>query len=300
MKPIQNNRQVETAQQIDALLDSHRNWVDRLNRALICRTAPGEDLIAEDAHSSCALGQLLGAQNQNLFPDPETFERIGILHKSVHDIARTMLNDVRSTGKVPVDTYDMFLSAINTLQGLIEHVYDNVVDTINTTDPLTGAQNRSHMPGLLEERISETQKGIMSWVLMVDLDHFKSINDRFGHEFGDRVLKGFSAVVRDHIRTRDLFFRYGGEEFVICISDANYSMIDKVAERLRIAVSQKTFEAPNGDTFSVTASFGVVQLSPGIGANEAIHAADKAMYAAKHAGRNKVMFHSELDNQLPT
>ncbi|MEP3046297.1 MAG: diguanylate cyclase [Roseibium sp.] len=299
-KPIPTNKDVETAQQIDALLDSHRKWVDRLNKCLICKIPPAEDLTATDAHKLCSLGTLLESRDQDLFPDKETYNSIYELHKTIHKVAQSMVLDAQSDKQIDANDYDDFLNKIKILQNFIEGAYDTIVDTINTTDPLTGAQNRAQMPGLLEERISETKNGVTSWVLMVDLDHFKSVNDQYGHEVGDRVLEGFATVVRDHIRTNDLFFRYGGEEFLICVSGVTRKMITRVADRLRVAISKEAFDGPSGETITVTASFGVTQLMPDVCAKDAINAADLAMYAAKHAGRNKVVFESELSGGLPS
>ncbi|MEP1932794.1 MAG: diguanylate cyclase [Roseibium sp.] len=299
-KPIPTDRHVETAQQIDALLDSHRKWVDRLNKCLICGTPPADDLTAEDAHMRCALGELLETKGEILFQDKTTFNSIYNLHKTVHAFGRSMVLETQAGNTVNASSYENFLKEIKHLQDLIEGTYDTIIDTINTTDPLTGAQNRAQMPGLLEERILETRNGVSSWILMVDLDHFKSINDKYGHEVGDRVLKGFAAVVRHHIRSNDLFFRYGGEEFLICVSGVTRKSITRVAKRLRVAISEENYDGPNGEVISVTASFGITLLAPDVCAADAINAADTAMYAAKHAGRNKVIFDDELDTKAPS
>lgn len=299
-KPIPTDKHVETAHQIDALLDSHRKWVDRLNKCLICGTPPADDLTAEDAHMRCALGELLEIKGENLFQDQTTFNSIYDLHKTVHAFGRSMILETQAGNTINASSYENFLNEIKRLQDLIEGTYDTIIDTINTTDPLTGAQNRAQMPGLLEERILETRNGVSSWILMVDLDHFKSINDKYGHEVGDRVLKGFAAVVRHHIRSKDLFFRYGGEEFLICVSGVTRKSIKRVAERLRVAISEEGFDGSNGEVITVTASFGITLLVPDVCAADAINAADTAMYAAKHAGRNRVIFDGELETSAPS
>ena len=177
------------------------------------------------------------------------------------------------------------------LSSLIEAAYDEIVRSINATDPLTGAENRTMMDQRLAERLSASREtGSRDWLIMVDLDHFKSVNDQYGHEVGDTVLKGFASVVREHIRSNDLFFRYGGEEFLLCIASVEEDTVARIAERLRNAIAQQNFQTQSGKSIAVTASFGVAALTPKSTVTEAINAADKAMYAAKHAGRNMVMF----------
>lgn len=292
MELIPTQRQAETAKQIDALMDEHRAWINQVNKSLIC--GPNSDCvhIGEDTHQQCTLGSWLEEQAGSLFEQIKEHQELVARHKHIHDLARSMVQTVKSGKRVEEAAYDEFLTASSEFQNMISRTNEAIVAEINATDPLTGAQNRSHMRALLEDRISKVSLGITSWVLMIDLDHFKSINDDYGHEVGDQVLKGFSSVVREHIRSSDLFFRYGGEEFLLCISNTDEDRVTKIAERLRLAISRESYVAPDGTRFSTTASFGITQLLATHDVTTAIHDADKAMYAAKRAGRNLVIFAS--------
>ncbi|MCV0427384.1 MAG: diguanylate cyclase [Roseibium sp.] len=273
------------------MLNSHRAWVYRLNKSLVCGLPAAVEMIADDAHLHCTLGNWLESRAMQLDLNEDTYEDLVARHKRVHDIAREMVRTVQAGHRIQEAIYDEFLEASEEFSGLIEGTYDGIIASITATDPLTGAENRTLMTERLEERISKAKEtGCEVWIIMVDLDRFKSINDVHGHELGDTVLKKFAAVVMDHIRTDDLFFRYGGEEFLLCISDVDKNTISRVAERLREAVARKTFETPDGNRFSITASFGIAAISVNKQINQAINAADAAMYAAKHAGRNKVKF----------
>lgn len=293
MFPLQTKKQEETAQELDRMLNSHRNWVYRLNKTLICGLDPTNEMIATDAHVHCAFGHWLENKAQHLDIDDETLGNLVTRHKKVHDLAREMVLTVQDGTTINEALYDDFLASSEQFVGLIESAYDALVASINATDPLTGAENRSLMSVRLEERRHlSTKKGSQAWILMVDLDHFKSVNDEHGHEIGDQVLKGFSALVRDHIRGDDLFFRYGGEEFLLCISGVSAETVAAVAERLRKASSDKTYEVRNNGHISVTASFGIADMTAHRDIGDAINAADLAMYAAKKAGRNRVVFDS--------
>lgn len=291
MIPLQTKKQEETAQELDRMLNSHRNWVYRLNKTLICGLDPTAEMIAEDAHVHCAFGHWLEQRAQHLDLDTDTLENLVHRHKKVHDLAREMAFTVRDGHTIEESLYDEFLAISERFIGLIESAYDALIASINATDPLTGAENRSLMNVRLEERKRVAAgKSSQAWIIMIDLDHFKSVNDDYGHEVGDQVLKGFGSLVRDHIRGDDLFFRYGGEEFLLCISGVSENTVARVAERLRKASANKAYKVKNDKELSVTASFGIAGLTAHKEISDAINAADIAMYAAKKAGRNRVVF----------
>jgi len=290
MIPLQTRKQEETAQELDKMLNSHRNWVYRLNKTLICGLEPTKEMVAPDAHVHCAFGHWLETRAKDLDLDAGTFDNLITRHRKVHDLARDMALTVSGGKTIEECLYDEFLSSSERFVGLIESAYDALVASINATDPLTGAENRSLMNVRLEERRRVAAgKKCRAWLIMIDLDHFKSVNDDHGHEIGDQVLKGFGSLVRDHIRGDDLFFRYGGEEFLLCIANVSENTVARVAERLRKASAGKAYKVKNGGALSVTASFGIAELTAHAELSDAINAADSAMYAAKKAGRNKVV-----------
>lgn len=161
-------------------------------------------------------------------------------------------------------------------------------------DPLTGIYNRRYAAQHLlrvMERARETD-GVFA-VMMMDLDKFKSINDRFGHDAGDAVLKEFSRRLQENIRGVDLVARFGGEEFFVAMPDIDRSAAAAAAERIRRAVEGAPFAVP-GATIDVTVSIGVAIAGAGDGNAEAIiKRADSALYEAKDTGRNRVSFFAQ-------
>jgi diguanylate cyclase (GGDEF)-like protein len=152
-----------------------------------------------------------------------------------------------------------------------------------STDALTGLPNRR----AFESRIAPLHRSGEPYTLvMADLDHFKALNDAFGHETGDRALRIYARVLADSIRPDDLLCRYGGEEFVLAFPNATAEQITATCERLR---ENLTLALSQGSTPSFTASYGIATWMPGTTVDELISRADQAMYQAKQHGRNRTM-----------
>lgn len=177
----------------------------------------------------------------------------------------------------------------------------------NQKDKLTGLLNRKTfddsiakiqtlMPSTvsdvflgIEQRIDVNQRQF--WLAVIDIDHFKSINDTFGHVYGDEVLLLVAQLMKHNFRDTDLLFRFGGEEFVIIANSKSKDSIHKALERFRYSIEQFSFPQIN----QVTVSIGATQISESfVLATEVVGRADSAMYYAKHNGRNRVFFYEDL------
>lgn len=158
------------------------------------------------------------------------------------------------------------------------------------TDMLTGLPNRRafHNEAALAVARAKRSGGLVT-VGLADVDHFKSINDRFGHAAGDRILKELGQVIRKAARASDVLARTGGEEFSLLFPGATVEQAGLVAERIRAAVEAHDVETPGGNIIRATLSMGLAQLPLGDGeVDAAVAKADAALYRAKHSGRNRV------------
>lgn len=156
-----------------------------------------------------------------------------------------------------------------------------------TTDSLTGAANRRTLNDQLTVAINEHQRfGRAYGLILLDLDHFKQINDNHGHYAGDQVLAGLMPLLRSMLRQSDQVFRFGGEEFIVLLADIKPADLSKLAEKIRSGIAQH-LTTPDGS--HLTTSIGVAMLQPGENWEAWLHRADMALYQAKHEGRNKVV-----------
>lgn len=157
------------------------------------------------------------------------------------------------------------------------------------TDPLTGLHNRRYIASRLRQAIEGANNGGAPVSLLIaDIDHFKKINDNFGHDGGDRVLRNFAERLLHDLRALDLAARYGGEEFVIVMPGAGHAEARIASERLRASIAAEPFLVGDGQTTPVTVSIGFAQAQLGENADALLRRADEALYVAKGEGRNRV------------
>jgi diguanylate cyclase (GGDEF)-like protein len=158
-----------------------------------------------------------------------------------------------------------------------------------TTDALTGLLNRRALLEIIErERVRSDRHGFPFSLMLLDLDHFKNINDERGHSAGDAALKGIARTLSSVARRTDFVARWGGEEFVVALPQTFEAGARVAAERVRRAIAEATHPMPSGLPLRVTASVGVSSAEAPWKTEKLIAAADAAMYAAKARGRNRV------------
>ena len=155
-------------------------------------------------------------------------------------------------------------------------------------DPLTGTGNPIAMEQTLQREIDMSRRHRQPLsLLMLDIDHFKSVNDTHGHAAGDHVLREVAASIKQQLRNVDMVFRYGGEEFLILLSNTGRESAALVGERLRYAAQSNDYWAAN-TRIELTVSLGCSTLLPGESADSLLRRADNALYVAKREGRNRL------------
>ena len=186
---------------------------------------------------------------------------------------------------VPLMLVCLFLFEILLSQWRIREA---TIATLSRIDPLTNVMNRRSIANQLEQ-LHQQRKALYS-VVLLDLDHFKNINDQFGHSMGDQVLVNVAKCLANNLRDRDMIGRFGGEEFILLLPNTTTEQAQHVAERCRIALTELNFVYEQ-QPFSISASFGISSSQNASEPQQIIRQADQALYAVKTAGRNQVQIY---------
>ena len=167
----------------------------------------------------------------------------------------------------------------------IQREYRNKAET----DALTGLHNRNWFSEVFPKQLELCERtGQHAALLMVDIDHFKKVNDTYGHLIGDEALRHIGLMLRRNLRGTDLCARFGGEEMIVLMPGTDIHQARLTAERLRENIAAAALKLPDGRTLSMTISGGIAQWQPGIAIDTLIRASDEALYRAKQSGRNQI------------
>jgi len=161
---------------------------------------------------------------------------------------------------------------------------------LSQTDPLTGLSNRRHLMACLDLEMERTRRtGLPTSLIMMDLDHFKRLNDTYGHQFGDAALRRVALILKDNVRKLDVCCRYGGEEFALVLPGTRQPQAVRLAHRLKDALA-RSWQEPRGQTGRLTASFGVATFTghQDLTPEDFLRQADRWLFLAKAQGRDTV------------
>lgn len=277
----------QSIERIDAMrhaVDAHLAWVlDAHGRLLQA------DAAAPPAEHECDFGRWYAAASaeEALAADP-LFVAIGPRHHSMHRAAAAMSEARRSGRVLPPAAYALFHESIRRFYDSVRSLERQLWSDVSLIDPLTGLRNRSMMISELnDERQRARREDRPCSIALFDIDRFKALNDRYGHLLGDRLLTVAADRILERLRAYDRAYRYGGEEFLVCLPDTDLAQAGAIAERLRVEIARERIPVDH-ETVSITVSGGVAPLGSSASAEEAIARADRALYAAKGAGRNRV------------
>ncbi len=280
-----------TLKELEQALYNHDQWAEMLHTTLICRLPADQRDIHRDAHRACRFGQWYHKyKSSSALANHPGFTEIGIEHERMHQYAASLLRATSDGTPISIQDYERFTNALKRLRLEIATVERELGEALHNLDPLTGTANRLGMlTKLREEQEFVKRKVRPCTIAMMDIDHFKMVNDIYGHLVGDKVMIGFARYITAHLRPYDKIFRYGGEEFLICLPGTDLRAGVDIIDRLRTELATLKQEADGKEPFHVTASFGVTLLDPDIRVEGSIDRADKALYVAKAQGRNRAI-----------
>lgn len=288
--PALNTAEAEQiVRELGRALDSDREWAAKFRAMLVCRTKPKAADLKADSHKKTVFGRWYAGQvNVNLRNHPG-FAAVGKNSERMHALARDLACTVRDGANIKPAHYQAYVKSVDRFRSSLRKMLSEAWDFLRYTDPLTGVMTRNAMQMRLEEEQERARRnGQPCSLSMMDLDHFKNVNDTHGHQAGDKVLETVANYVNGHLRRYDQVFRYGGEEFVILLPNTTAANAKRVLDRLRRSIKRLAVKIGKNKTLHVSASFGVAELLPDKPHKDSIELADQALYMAKKAGRNRV------------
>lgn len=280
--------------ELDAAVEAHLNWSRRVMRCAVLRTSPGDDVVAPLAHTLCRFGKWF-VSKQAAFEklDAEGTRRLLVVHQSMHDAIRSICLDIMAGRAGQGADLDAFETTQDELIHLLAEFKTRFLATAARHDHLTGLPLRYG----LEEEFGELQRicrrnHLMLYVVMIDIDHFKNINDTHGHPVGDLALCHLVDTLKRNTRPGQPLYRFGGEEFLLLMQTRSSKEALLAAQRLINVVRDTPVQVPNIGSLQLTVTMGLCRVPEEMELHEAIERADKAMYEGKRAGRDRcVMAH---------
>ena len=269
----------------------HEAWYRDLIRSIVCRTSAAPEELEPDRFRHCRFGEWYYGRAHTELRDQRAYAAIETEHRRLHRVAARVLRASAVGGPVSADDYDELVAGSARMRLELDTLRHEVEAALHNRDPLTGALGRAEILPTLREASELARRGVQqACVAFMDLDHFKEINDRYGHRVGDDVLLGAVRYIAAHLRAYDRLFRYGGDEFLLLLPGAHIEVAHRLVDRLRTGLARTVLASTEtGLPVRATASFGVTPLEPDVVAEESVDRADKALLVAKTAGRNRVI-----------
>ncbi len=275
--------------QLKEALYNHQQWHTALIRTFVCKLPGDKHDISSVAHTECRFGQWYYSNAPEKLRKHPGFITMGEEHQRLHHLARLLLLAVDAGHPIAALDYDNFANALERLRLEIFALERELEDSLFNRDSLTGAITRfGILPTLRENQELVKRHAQLCYIAMMDLDNFKAVNDLYGHIAGDRVLAASVQYLLKHIRPYDKVFRYGGEEFLLCMPYTELTAGHDRVDELRDGLSALEIDIGEKETIHISASFGLTLLDADTPVETSIDRADKALYAAKFAGRNCV------------
>lgn len=276
--------------ELEAAVEETRQWLALFHRALVCRLRPDPEVVTEDAHRMSQFGRWYSTnRDDDIFSQP-AFAMLVDMHQGLYAHAAILAVRGWKDDGLPTEEYDALLHKIDSFNEQAGRMARAFRAALSDLDPLTGTNTRSTMEReLTREQQRMRRSGRPCSIAIADIDKFKSVNDTYGHQAGDRVLARVTRIIEDTLRPYDSIYRFGGEEFLICLPDSGPEDARRVLDRVRNMISETSIPIDTGDPLSVTVSFGVTQLVPRRSLKDIMERADRALYEAKNGGRNQVV-----------
>jgi diguanylate cyclase (GGDEF)-like protein len=276
-------------EELDAAVAAHLDWSHRVLRCAALHTPPGDDVLAQDAHRRCRFGRWLSARLETLASvDAAMADHALDQHERMHDAVRTLCTAVLAHGRGDAFAMARFESTQSALLADLADLKTLILGQAARIDALTGLPLRYGLEDEFERARARAHRSHHLLVVMLaDIDHFKRVNDDYGHALGDEALRKVAQTLRATARLEEPVFRFGGEEFLLLLHAGNRAAAQAGAERILQALRDTPGPAVQGSALALRLSAGLSEAREGETMAEAVGRADRALYAAKLAGRDR-------------
>ncbi len=286
------NHQNAALIEIDEGIRLHITWAQKVFQYLVLKTPVESQFSAQESHLLCPFGKWLQSNHAKFekisaYKTQELEQAHYLVHHHLHNIFSTFSD----SQKVDAALVCQYQKSQNDLLELLIYFRTQVVTKELQYDPLTGLALRHGMAdhfSVLQQSTQKNQKILA--IGLLDLDHFKRVNDQYGHQAGDEVLAHTAQLLRNSLRDTDNIFRFGGEEFLIFLEVNNTDALHEIIDRIFQALHSNPTRLESGEVIYSTATVGIILVGPDETMEQAIARADQAMYFGKQQGRDRAIF----------
>lgn len=278
--------------ELDAAVEAHMSWTRRIVRCAVLHASPGADVLDPLAHTLCRFGAWFMANHAHFEAlDPAATLRIETVHKTMHDAIRAICSQIMTGQPGQGSDLDAFEASQSELLSLLASFKTMILSQATRNDPLTGLPLRYGIENDFNLYQKESRRNrTLLYVVMIDIDHFKRINDTYGHPVGDRVLCHLVQTLKHTLRSNEPLYRYGGEEFLWLLQCKSPEEAKQSARRVLATVGSTPVPITPDETCRLTITLGLAQAGDNEELSDAIRRADLALYEGKRLGRNRYVF----------
>lgn len=267
--------------------EAHFKWLVKVLHFIANKNAVMPELTCCDAHKICNFGQWLNehlAEDRN---DRSFLLNIDRKHTDIHFTCRALVEAVRR-GEASCERFERFESALLAFNASLTEYKTHLLQLRSSYDTLTGLPLRRTLDDSFAGMVDQfSQTGL--YALLLDIDHFKKINDNYGHLVGDGVLRSLALTLEDNVRKSETVYRYGGEEFIIILHAATRKEACIAAERIRKLIAGNVMNV-SGHKIMITFTAGLTRIEEDEVLREVLERSDKALYHGKETGRNRCIY----------
>lgn len=273
----------DTVRSLNQSTDAHFRWLVKILRFIDSRNVDLPEISSDEAHLHCEFGHWLNTRLLEEREDTNFLLDINKKHIRVHQACRNLISAIEQQRQAN-DVFNLFEESLLAFTEALTHYKVHLLQLRTSYDALTGLPLRR----ILDESFASMNKELGAdglYLLLLDIDHFKKVNDNYGHLNGDIVLRSLALNISNNIRRSESMYRYGGEEFIVVLHASNDQDAVAIAERLRRDIAR--LETIAGEhLIRVTFTGGLTRIHEGEALREVLERADIALYTGKKSGRN--------------